>query len=141
MPIYGLYPDYENTIVLTLENGDTNTLTVKTHKLPEDFILPTKVTKNKIIDNKLFFVSPASEGYMAAYDTNGDVRWYLTNMHVWDIQRLKNGRLLVGSDRFLNPPYYVTGLVEIDLLEKFIKNIIYLVGIIMMFLKWKMEIF
>ena len=122
LPIYGLYPDYENTIVLTLENGDTNTLTVKTHKLPEDFILPTKVTKNKIIDNKLFFVSPASEGYMAAYDTNGDVRWYLTNMHVWDIQRLKNGRLLVGSDRFLNPPYYVTGLVEIDLFGKVYKE-------------------
>ena len=52
------------------------------------------------------------------YDQNGDVRWYLNENFLWDIQRLDNGHLLLSTNRLINPPYYTTGLMEMDLLGK-----------------------
>ncbi len=118
LPIYGLYPDYEN--IITIKCGEVvKELKIKTDKLPEDFILPEKVyaDKNKL-NNDLYFFTPSSKGYTCAYDINGDVRWYLTNYALWKIDRLKNGNLLVSTERLVNPPYYMTGLYEIDLLGK-----------------------
>ena len=118
LPIYGLYADTNNTILLKV-NGDTTTLQIKTEKLPDDFILPTNVTKESgKITNELYFVTPSSVGYTAAYDTNGDVRWYFTEPFIWDIKRLDNGNLLLSSNRLINPPYYMTGLMEMDLTGK-----------------------
>ena len=56
---------------------------------------------------------------MVAYDTNGDVRWYLKDhISLWNNKKLGNGHLLVSTERLVNPPYYMTGLYEIDLLGK-----------------------
>ena len=49
---------------------------------------------------------------------NGDVRWYLTENMIWNIEPLKNGHLLLSTERLVNAPYYNTGLYEIDLLGK-----------------------
>lgn len=118
LPIYGLYPDTNNKVTITM-NDKTKVLYIKTEKLPEDFILPTEVDANKsLLNNEMYFVSPSSKGYMSAYDVNGDVRWYLTETAIWDINRLDNGHLIISSDRLINPPYYMTGMYEIDLLGK-----------------------
>jgi len=118
LPIYGLYADYENKVTITI-NGESKIINIKTEKLPEDFVLPTLVEADKnSLDNQLYFVTPSSKGYTAAYDVNGDVRWYLNDNFIWDIQRLDNGHLLLSSNRLINPPYYMTGLVEMDLLGK-----------------------
>ena len=118
LSIYGLYPDYNNEI--TIKYGDVSkTIYIKTDKLPDDFILPTNVTSDKSkLENELYFFSPSSKGYMCAYDVNGDVRWYLTENFTWNINRLKNGHLLISTERLVNPPYYTTGLYEMDLLGK-----------------------
>lgn len=117
IPVYGLYPDTNNEVLLTV-NGKTTKLLIQTEKLPDDFILPTSVEKTGTIGNELFFVTPSSKGYTAAYDSNGDVRWYLKGNFIWNIQKLKNGHLLLSSNRLINPPYYTTGLLEMDLLGK-----------------------
>ncbi len=118
LPVYGLYADYENTVSLKVNNNTVN-LKIKTKPLPEDMILPTSINASKNdLTNELYFVTPSSKGYTTAYDVNGDVRWYLTNSYIWDIQRLNNGHLMLSSDRLINPPYYTTGLVEIDLIGK-----------------------
>lgn len=118
LPIYGLYPDTNNKVTLTM-NGESKVIYIKTEKLPDDFILPTEVKADKdVLGTDLYFTSPSSKGYMSAYDSNGDVRWYLTERAIWDINRLKNGHLIISSDRLINPPYYMTGLYEIDLLGK-----------------------
>lgn len=118
LPIYGLYANTDNTIELTV-NNETKTLTITTDPLPDDFILPTSVTANKqLLGNDLYFVTPSSSGYTAAYDVNGDVRWYLTDMYLWDIQTLNNGNLLLSTNRLINPPYYTTGLMEMDFMGK-----------------------
>lgn len=118
LPIYGLYPDKNNEVIVTL-NGKDYTFHIQTEPLPDDFVLPTDITANKDeLENELYFVTPSSSGYTAAYDVNGDVRWYLTENMIWDIQRLQNGNIMLSSNRLINPPYYTTGLVEMDLLGK-----------------------
>lgn len=118
LPIYGLYPDTNNEVTIEC-NGQKNVFYIKTDPLPEDFAIPTKVESNKEeLGNDLYFVTPSSNGYVAAYDVNGDVRWYLTESFTWDIQRLNNGNILLSSNRLINPPYYMTGLMEMDLLGK-----------------------
>ena len=118
LPIYGLYADYDNKIIIE-GNGLTKEITIKTDSLPDNFILPTNVEANKeLLGNDLYFYTPSSIGYTCAYDINGDVRWYLNNYALWKIDRLKNGHLLLSTERLINPPYYMTGLYEIDLLGK-----------------------
>ena len=118
IPIYGLYAGRENEVIIS--NGDKeNTLKIKTDELPDDFVLPTKVTKDESkLTNDLYFFSPSSKGYMCAYDVNGDVRWYLNETAIWEVNRLKNGHLLVSTERLVNTPYYSTGLYEMDMLGK-----------------------
>ena len=118
LPIYGLYPDTNNEVTIEC-NGKKNVFYIKTDPLPEDFALPTKVVSNKEeLGNELYFVTPSSDGYVTAYDVNGDVRWYLNESFTWDIKRLNNGNILLSSNRLINPPYYMTGLMEMDLLGK-----------------------
>lgn len=118
LPIYGLYADYNNEI--KIEYGDNSTtIYIQTDPLPEDMILPTEVTADKQqLTNDLYFYTPSSSGYTCAYDVNGDVRWYLTENALWEINRLQNGHLLVSTERLINTPYYMSGLYEIDLLGK-----------------------
>ncbi len=118
LPIYGLYPDKENKVIIECGN-DKQEITIKTDPLPEDFILPKSVEKEEDkLTNDLYFFTPSSNGYTCAYDTNGDVRWYLTNTATWEINRLENGHLLVSTERVVNQPYYLTGLYEMDMLGK-----------------------
>ena len=118
LPIYGLYADYTNEVIIKC--GDVRkTVEIKTEALPEDFILPSDVYKDEeYLTNDLYFYTPSSSGYTCAYDVNGDVRWYLTNYALWEINRLENGHLLVSTERLINSPYYMTGLYEMDLLGK-----------------------
>ena len=121
LPIYGLYADYNNKVDIsyTLSDGKkiTKQVEIQTDKLPDDFVLPTSVKKDSSkLTNDLYFFTPSSNGYTCAYDVNGDVRWYLSNNAIWDNTRLKNGHMMVSTERLVNSPYYMTGLYEIDLL-------------------------
>lgn len=118
LPIYGLYANKENTVIV--EFSDTRKeFKIKTDKLPENLPIPTYTHKDKSkLTNELYFFTPSSNGYTSAYDVNGDVRWYYTNKATWKIDRLKNGNLLLSTDRLINPPYYMTGLYEMNLLGK-----------------------
>ena len=122
LPIYGLYADKENEVVV--EYGSVSkTFKIKTDKLPDDMILPTSVTKDvSKLTNDLYFYTPSSKGYTAAYDTNGEVRWYLTINAIWEVNRLQNGHLLLSTERLVNSPYYMTGLYEMDMLGKIYKE-------------------
>ena len=118
LTIYGLYPNKNNEIKIRIGNT-TKSIWIQTEKLPEDFILPTDVYANKdLLDQELYFFTPSSKGYTCAYDMNGDVRWYFTENMIWNIEPLKNGHLLLSTERLVNAPHYNTGLYEIDLLGK-----------------------
>ena len=118
LPIYGLYAGVENEVIISAGDKE-KVLKIKTDDLPDDFIVPISVFKDESeLTNDLYFFTPSSKGYMCAYDVNGDVRWYLSQRAIWEVNRLKNGHLLVSTERLVNEPYYSTGLYEIDMLGK-----------------------
>lgn len=118
IPVYGLYPDHNNEIIITVNNVSKSVF-IKTEPLPKDFILAKINTSDKSkLKNEFYFVSPSGKANVAGYDINGDVRWYLNEKLTWDVKTLKNGKLLIGTNRLLNPPYYTTGLFEMDYLGK-----------------------
>lgn len=118
LPIYGLYADKENEVVISYGKV-SKIIKIKTDKLPDDISLPTRVVKDASkLTNDLYFYTPSSKGYTAAYDVNGDVRWYLTINSIWEVNRLQNGHLLLSTERLVNSPYYMTGLYEMDMLGK-----------------------
>ena len=122
LPIYGLYADAANTVKISYRDSATEInkeLTITTGPLPANLATPTEVTADKSqLTNDLYFYTPSSQGYAVAYDVNGDVRWYLDQQATWEINRLRNGHLLISTERLVNTPYYTTGLYEMDLLGK-----------------------
>lgn len=124
IPIYGLYADFKNTIVITFTdvNGTQtqSTITIQTDKLPADMQLAQMQSAN--IQNMQDGLTFVSSNYMAAYDSNARVRWYLSKGLVSDnatpITRLANGNLALISGRQVRPMYYQNSLYEIDLLGR-----------------------
>ena len=123
LPIYGLYAGERNTVDVAV-GDEIKSVEITTDKLPDDMILPSSVFAQKDkLSNELYFFTPSSSGYTVAYDINGEVRWYLSGQKAtWEINKLTNGRLLVSTERLINPPYYTTGLYEMDLLGKIYKE-------------------
>ncbi len=123
LPVYGLYVNGNTEVVLTLESGETQTLTLRTEAANENLKTPTKIeTTPEYMGNLVMFVTASSPALMAAYDYKGDVRWYCTLNIAFDAKRLENGRLLVGSDRLFLPPYHTTGLYEMGMIGKIYKE-------------------
>lgn len=106
IPIYGLYPDYDNRVILAYEDYQKEYI-IKTEKLPDMF------SKNLNINtDQLAFVKDGD--YYYALDNNSDVRWFFTKKYFGEIKQLNNGHLLLGSDILLD--YNLSQeILEIDL--------------------------
>ncbi len=114
LPIYGLYENYNNTIDIKA-GDDTKTVNIKTDSLPKS--LKNSETKNNIDTDDLFFTT-SNGGYPVAYDTYGNIRWYLNKNYHYDLTRLANGHLIISTDNLVSTKDYTTGLYEIDMLGK-----------------------
>ncbi len=124
LPIYGLYADYENTVLIELSTGETAELKIKTEAADEKLKKPTSIeTTAEYMQDNVMMVSPTSPAYTAAYDYAGDARWYNTLNLAFDLKRARNGRLFVGTDRLVAPPYHTTGIYEMGMIGKIYKEI------------------
>lgn len=113
LPVYGLYGDYENTVELRTSGGETSLVTIRTEPLAPEVPVPTYCKENKEhMGDNLIFLTQTSKADALACDYRGDVRWYLTVNVSFDMKRLANGHLLVGTDRLIRLPYYVSGVYE-----------------------------
>lgn len=123
LPVYGLYPDYENMVELRLSGGEITTVKIRTESLPKEVPCPTlcKGSKEHMGDN-VIFLTQTSKADALACDYNGDVRWYLTINVSFDLKRLRNGHLLTGTDRLIRLPYYVSGVYEMGVHGKIYKE-------------------
>lgn len=123
IPVYGLYPDTDNEVLLTLGSGAEKKLTIRTEKAPDKVVKPSKIeTTAAYMDGNVMFLSPTSPAFLTAYDYRGDARWYSPLNFAFDVKRAKNGRLLLGTHRLVMPPYHTTGLFEMGMIGKIYKE-------------------
>ncbi|MCD7809347.1 MAG: aryl-sulfate sulfotransferase [Erysipelotrichaceae bacterium] len=123
LPILGLYSDYENTIEIEAYRGQKTTIKIN---VPDVFngekVINYMKTSAEYLQDNLIFVSPAGEKLSSAFDFNGDARWHMTIPCVFDLKRLKNGNLIIGSSRLVKMPYYMSGIYEMSLVGKIYKE-------------------
>lgn len=115
IPVYGLYPNANNTIKIECGNITKN-INIETTPLPIDLLVTETITNDT---NNLTFIT--SDTYPYALDNNNEVRWYLTKKYSSKIDYLQNNHLLLSNDN-LNPLGNTNSLVEIDLLGKIYKQ-------------------
>ena len=123
LPILGLYKECDNKVEIELSSGEKSEISVTTGKLPELTQEVTNiVTTPEYMDGMMMFVSAAGKSLPAGYDHNGDCRWTLAENFVFDMKRAANGNMLMGSYRYSRVPYHATGICEVTMAGKIIKE-------------------
>ncbi len=123
LPVLGLYGGYENTVEIELYRGSKHTVKIQTEPLSKD--VPPLVHMNttyEYLRDELIFISPALTALATGFDYAGDVRWHLNIPCVFDLKRVKNGNILIGSHRLLKIPYYMSGIYEMTMSGKIVRE-------------------
>lgn len=115
IPVYGLYPEYKNTVIVETESGKSNALTIETTSMG----LTGEVT---VLNNELgnsngnFYFGTAAIGTAnVAYDNYGEPRWFLLPDYGKGMTMLSNGHLLL-SDISVGPEINASGgMIEVDM--------------------------
>ena len=113
IPVYGLYADYNNKIIIKCQNAE-KVVEIKTEKLPKEL----SNTKTNNTGDTLFI---ADNNLPYALDKDGEVRWYLTKKYTGKIEKLSNDNLFLGSDKKDENDLF-DSILEIDLLGKIYKE-------------------
>lgn len=115
IPIYGLYENTENHIKL-IKDTEEKEYILKTEKSNlETFNILER--SNQLNNEELYFQSASYKSGLSAYDSFGNLRFYLTQMFRMDVEWLENGHFIVGiPDGQFAENFY--GFVEMDYLGK-----------------------
>ena len=123
LPVLGLYSNYENTVEIEAYRGKKTTLKIS---VPDVFegkkIIDYMKTTAEYLQDNMIVVSPAGLDLSTGFDFAGDARWHLSIQCVFDLKPLRNGNLIIGTDRLLRMPYYMSGLYEMSLVGKIYKE-------------------
>lgn len=123
LPVYGLYANYCNKVEIVLSTGESSIIEIQTLPLPADVPEATCIeTTVEHMRNNFMFLTAAMRAMPVAYDYAGDVRWYSTKNFAFDLKRLMNGHILVGSERLVKMPYFTSGLYEMAFSGKIFKE-------------------
>ena len=127
IPVIGLYPAMENTVVLELldKSGkvtDSQEITITTDELPDkldDAVKPVKTSGESAFE--LTMVYGQRTTFTFAYDCMGDIRWYMSGEFTSGIYMLSNNRMIVASNEAFMPSQdkpQTTNLYEMDYLGR-----------------------
>lgn len=123
LPVYGLYACYDNTVEIVLQDGTKNSVTITTDPLMEGVPESTSIdTTAEYMGDNFVFLTASMRSWPVGYDYKGDLRWYCTENLAFDIKRIKNGHILVGTERLVKMPYFTTGLYEMNFGGKIFKE-------------------
>ena len=115
LPVYGLYLDYENEVLIETKSATKNILlpTEKPNNMQPVYLLDREVKTNNLDtkDNDFYFLSTLMGSIALAYDQEGELRWFLTSGIYKQITTLSNGHFLLAN---IND----STLIEIDILGK-----------------------
>ena len=112
IPIYGLYPNYENTIILETPSKSKE-VKIKTDEITTDILSTYSIDKS----NELTLLS-VDKGIIGI-DKNNDIRYFLEGGYTKDILIDKDNNLILSSNRLDNLGNHM-GIVKINLLGKII---------------------
>ncbi len=123
LPIVGLYSDYTNKVEISAYQGGSTVVEIQTPDVYNGVkpVFSMETTPEYLQDN-IILVSPAGEDLASGFDYAGDARWHMNIACVFDVKRLKNGNLIMGSHRLIKMPYYMSGLYEISPCGKIYKE-------------------
>ncbi len=123
IPVIGLYEGICTKVSVSLSSGECKEFCIKGEALPADVCRCRNVmTSHDYFGNDFMFLTPAGKNLPTAYDYKGEIRWMLNINTMFDLKRLKNGNILTGTHRYSRMPYNSTGLFELTLLGKIIKE-------------------
>ncbi len=125
LPIYGLYDDYVNTVIIKLGDGKTSEVKIEVEELNVNKAQYCRTTPEYFGKDFMLIstTTPLIESAKTVgFDYAGDLRWCITNLQSWDIKKLANGRLLYTSHRTVQKPYYTAGIMEMDFCGKIYKE-------------------
>ncbi|MCB8817842.1 aryl-sulfate sulfotransferase [Desulfosporosinus shakirovi] len=123
LPIYGLYADYENTVEIIMSNSERNSVTIKTEPLLPEVPVATSIrTTSEYMGNNMMFLTASFRSLPAGYDYAGDIRWFSPKNFAFDLKRMPNGHILIGTERLVKMPYFATGLYEMAFSGKIFKE-------------------
>ena len=125
IPVVGLYPEYNNTVELWMWQKEETKVSfnIKTGKVEGTTELVEKMeTTPEFLEDNMIFLCPAIADLAMAVDYAGDVRLKFTSEMVWDIKPLPNGHFLMGTERLVRMPYFVTGVYEFSMVGKIYKE-------------------
>ena len=121
LPILGLYANYNNTVEIKPYRSEGTVINIEVGDVVPDILEYCDTTPEYFQDN-VMILSPSGLFRPCAFDYAGDIRWHLDALCVFDYKRLRNGNLLIGSDRLLRMPYYMSGLYEMSPVGKIYKE-------------------
>lgn len=128
VPVYGLYPEMENTVLLELIDSNErvigkNEIKIETKSLPKsmtDLVQVEKKTASSAM--KLIFVAGKSTSYPIAFDEHGDIRYIMSyRPRGYGFFELANGRFIMMERQTLVPTYLIphsTQMYEVDYLGR-----------------------
>lgn len=123
LPVYGLYADYDNQVEIVLQDGSRHTVTIKTEPKMEGVPESTSCdTTPEYMGDNMVFLTASMRSFPVGYDYKGDLRWYCVENLAFDIKRISNGHILVGTERLVKMPYFTTGLYEMNFGGKIFKE-------------------
>ena len=113
LPVVGLYSGYVNRVEIREYRGKVHTVEIEVPDVFDgDSPLESMDTTPEYLQDDCIFLSPSGAELAVAFDYAGDVRWCLNIKCVYDMKRLKNGHILMGTDRLVQMPYYMSGMYE-----------------------------
>lgn len=123
LPVLGLYNNYENKIEIRPYRKTPSVITIKTPDVYDgEQVCYSMETTPEYMQDDIMFITPAGDSLASGFDYDGEARWHLNVPCIFDMKRVQNGHVIIGTDRLIKMPYYVTGLYEMDLVGKVYKE-------------------
>lgn len=116
IPLYGLYGDYENTVVIKTESGKENTVKVQVDGKTKHGDIEVLANNIGNTNGEFYFCTTAIGTATLGIDNYGEVRWFLSEDYSKGMVMLQNGNLLIAD--ITNGPDAVStgGVIEVDML-------------------------
>lgn len=116
LPIYGLYGDYDNQVVIKTSDGKSKTISIKIDtkgNTPDVDVIENKIAN---CDGQFYFGTSSLGLAATAYDNYGELRWYLSIGYTKGITMLSNGHMLLSNVAPGQDVTSTSGVIEIDML-------------------------